>query len=201
MYLTDDEKKMRDGHLGEAQSMAMSILVDLGEAINAPEMAEITHVHTDSGIGCGRQSTKASSMATIVKCRPLVAGHGRGKILITQQNISFWGGVDPLNGMIIDPRHELFDQSIPGRILAFPYGKGSAAAPLVLLELAKQTTAPAAIINIETDPLLVAGPIISKHFYGTSFPVVALARAAFDRLQTGQAATVDGVKGEIVISG
>jgi predicted aconitase with swiveling domain len=151
LYLTDDEKKMRDGHLGEAQSMAMSILVDLGEAINAPEMAEITHVHTDSGIGCGRQNrTKASSMATIVKCRPLVAGHGRGKILITQQNISFWGGVDPLNGMIIDPRHELFDQSIPGRILAFPYGKGSAAAPLVLLELAKQTTAPAAIINIET---------------------------------------------------
>jgi predicted aconitase with swiveling domain len=139
-------------------------------------------------------------MATIVKCRPLVAGHGRGKILTTQQNISFWGGVDPATGMIIDPRHELFNQSITGRILAFPYGKGSAAAPLVLLELAKQTTAPAAIINIETDPLLVAGPIISKHFYGTSIPVVALARKAFDRLQTGQAATVDGVKGEIVIS-
>jgi predicted aconitase with swiveling domain len=140
-------------------------------------------------------------MAKIVKCRPLVAGHGRGKILTTQQNISFWGGVNPVNGLIIDPRHELFDQSITGRILAFPYGKGSAAAPLVLLELAKQKTAPAAIINIETDPLLVAGPIISKHFYGTSIPVVALSRAAFDRLQTGQAATVDGVKGEIVISG
>jgi predicted aconitase with swiveling domain len=102
--------------------------------------------------------------------------------------------------MIIDPRHELFDQSITGKILAFPYGKGSAAAPLVLLELVKQTTAPAAIINIETDPLLVAGPIISKHFYGRSIPVVALTRKAFDRLQTGQAATVDGVKGEIVIS-
>jgi predicted aconitase with swiveling domain len=121
--------------------------------------------------------------------------------LATQQNISFWGGVDPATGMIIDPRHELFDQSITGRILAFPYGKGSAAAPLVLLELTKQTTAPAAIINIETDPLLVAGPIISKHFYGTSIPVVALTRVAFDRLETGQDATVDGVKGQIVISG
>jgi len=139
-------------------------------------------------------------MATIVKCSPLVAGHGRGKILVTQQNISFWGGVDPASGMIIDPRHELFDQSITGRILAFPYGKGSAAAPLVLLELAKQKTAPAAIINIETDPLLVAGPIISRHFYGTSIPVVTLARTAFDRLQTGRSATVDGIKGEIVIS-
>jgi len=31
--------------------------------------------------------------------------------------------------------------------------------------------------------------------------VVALDRAAFDRLQTGQAATIDGVKGEVVTSG
>jgi predicted aconitase with swiveling domain len=140
-------------------------------------------------------------MATILKCSPLVAGHGSGEILTTHQSISFWGGVDPATGMIIDPRHELFDQSITAKILAFPYGKGSAAAPLVLLELAKQKTAPAAIINIETDPLLVAGPIISKHFYGTSIPVVTLARTAFDRLQTGQAASVDGGKGEIIISG
>jgi predicted aconitase with swiveling domain len=138
-------------------------------------------------------------MATTIKCRPLVAGYGRGKILTTQQNISFWGGVDPASGMIIDPRHELFDQPITGKVLAFPYGKGSAAAPLVLLELAKQGTAPAAIINIEIDPLLVAGPIISKHFYGTTIPVVALPRAAFDRLQTGQTAAVDGIRGEIVI--
>ena len=140
-------------------------------------------------------------MATILKCRPLVRGYGRGNILTTRQSISFWGGVDPDSGMIIDPRHELFDHSICGQVLAFPYGKGSAAAPLVLLELAKQATAPAAIINIETDPLLVAGPIISKHFYGTSIPVVTLDRTAFDRLQTGQAATVDGIKGKIVING
>jgi predicted aconitase with swiveling domain len=140
-------------------------------------------------------------MATIAKCRPLVAGHGCGKIFATRQNISFWGGVDPATGMTIDPRHELFDRFITAKVLAFSYGKGSAAAPLVLLELVKQTTAPAAIINIETEPLLVAGPIISQHFYGTSIPVVALARAAFDRLQPGLAATVDGVKGEIVIRG
>ena len=138
-------------------------------------------------------------MAAIVKCRSLVTGYGSGEILITQQHISFWGGVDPMSGMIIDPRHELFDQSITGKVLAFPYGKGSAAAPLVLLELVKQRTAPAAIINIETDPLLVAGPIISKHFYGIAIPVVAMAQKAFDQLQMGQVAAVDGVKGEVII--
>jgi len=53
LYLTDNEKKMRDGHLGAAVSMAMSILVDLGEAIDAAAMVEITHVHTDSGFYLG----------------------------------------------------------------------------------------------------------------------------------------------------
>jgi predicted aconitase with swiveling domain len=139
-------------------------------------------------------------MATIINCRSLVAGNGCGTILCTQQSISFWGGVDPATGMIVDPRHECFGQSISGSVLAFPYGKGSAAAPLVLLELAKQDKAPAAIINIDTDPLLVAGPIISKHFYGTNFPVVALVQEAFDQLHSGDYAVVDGVKGEVIIT-
>jgi predicted aconitase with swiveling domain len=84
-------------------------------------------------------------------------------------------------------------------VQAFPCGKGSSAAPLVLLELARQGTAPAAMINIETDPLLVAGPIISRHFYGKAFPVMALDRASFDRLQTDQNMAVDGIRGEIII--
>ncbi len=53
MYLTDQEKKMRDGRLGEAAGMAMAILVDLCEAVGAPEMVEISHVHTDSGFYFG----------------------------------------------------------------------------------------------------------------------------------------------------
>jgi predicted aconitase with swiveling domain len=140
-------------------------------------------------------------MATNIKCEPLVAGYGRGKILATQQSISFWGGVDPASGNIVDPRHELFNKSITGKVLAFPYGKGSAAAPLVLLELAKQGTAPAAIINIETDPLLVSGPIICKHFYNETIPVVTLNNEEFQLLKTGLYAVVDGNKEAIMLSG
>ena len=92
-------------------------------------------------------------MAIILKCKTLVAGYGSGNILSTQQSISFWGGVDPQTGQIVDPRHELFEESIMGKVLVFPYGKGSAAAPLVFLEMAMQSTAPTAIINVETDLL------------------------------------------------
>lgn len=139
-------------------------------------------------------------MAHILKCKTLICGLARGEILFTDQNISFWGGVDPATGKVIDPRHVLFGQAITNRVLAFPYGKGSAAAPLVMLELAKQGTAPAAMINIETDPLLVAGPVISKHFYGVISPLVTLAREDFDQLQLGGFAIVDGLKEEVIVN-
>lgn len=53
MYLTEYEKKMQQGDLGEAMKLAMNILVDLGNAIGSQEMVEITHVHTDSGFYLG----------------------------------------------------------------------------------------------------------------------------------------------------
>jgi predicted aconitase with swiveling domain len=140
-------------------------------------------------------------MDTILKCKALTAGYGCGEIMATHQSISFWGGVDPATGVIVDPRHELFQQSITAKVLAFPYGKGSAAAPLVVLELIKQGTAPAAIVNVETDPLLVAGPIIGRHFYDQTIPVVTVDNQGFQLLKTGQHAVIDGIKGEIVLTG
>ena len=139
-------------------------------------------------------------MDTILKCKTLTAGYGRGTILATRQSLSLWGGVDPATGVIVDPRHELLGKSIRSKVLTFPYGKGSAAAPLVMLELIKQGAAPAAVINVETDPLLVAGPIIGRHFYGRAIPMVCLDHDSFMMLKTGEKAIVDGERGEVVIS-
>jgi len=138
-------------------------------------------------------------MDGILNCKVLTSGIGKGELLVTHQSISLWGGVDPARGIIDDPRHELFERSISAKVLAFPYGKGSAAAPLVMLELIKQGTAPAAIVNEETDPLLVAGPIIGRHFYKQAIPVVCLDHDNFVMLKAGQDAIVDGERGEVVI--
>ncbi len=138
-------------------------------------------------------------MDGILNCKVLTAGIGKGELLVTHQSISLWGGVDPASGIIVDPRHELFERSITAKVLAFPFGKGSTGAPMVVLELIKQGTAPAAIVNVETDPLLVAGPIIGRHFYDHVMPVVCLDHASFALLKTGSQATVDGNRGEILI--
>ena len=140
-------------------------------------------------------------MALVIKCKCRVSGKTEGELLTTRQPVSFWGGVDPGRGIISDPRHELFGESIAGKVLAFPYGKGSAAAPLVILELVRAQKAPAALIQIEIDPLLVSGPIISRHFYNETIPVVTLNKEKFQLLKTGMHAVIDGSKGEIVLGG
>ncbi|SDO54033.1 aconitase X swivel domain-containing protein [Desulforhopalus singaporensis] len=136
-------------------------------------------------------------MENVIHCKPLVAGRVSGQILKSNQTISFWGGVDPATGVVTDPRHELFGQSITGKVLLFPYGKGSAAAPMVLLELVRQKTGPVAIINVELDPLLVAGPVISKHFYDSQVVVALIGRGDFDKLQTGCDCVVDTDRQEL----
>ena len=115
----------------------------------------------------------------------ILPGTGRGRLLSTRQPISFWGGVDPASGNISDKRHDLFGESISGRVLAFPFGKGSSTGSLMILELLRLNLAPAAIVNIRTEPLLATGPVVGKHFYGKTFPIVNIAESNFHLLKKG----------------
>ena len=67
---------------------------------------------------------------------------------MASEPISFYGGVDPRSGRIVDKNHALYGKSIAGKILVFPYGKGSTVGSYVILSLAKNGVAPAAIVNI-----------------------------------------------------
>jgi predicted aconitase with swiveling domain len=138
-------------------------------------------------------------VAKELAARCIVAGVAAGEVVATSRSISFWGGVDPATGLINDPRHELFMQSVAGKILAFPYGKGSSTGSLMILELARVNKAPAAMINIETEPILATGPIVCKHFYGREIPVVTMEKALFDTLETGQYARVDATLGRVIV--
>ncbi len=140
-------------------------------------------------------------MAKELAARCVVSGVAEGEVIASSQSISFWGGVDPATGLINDPRHELFGQSIAGKVLAFPFGKGSSTGSLMILELARIGKAPAAMINIKTEPILATGPIVCKHFYGKEIPVVTLEKSLFDTLKSGQYAKVDADLGLVVVSG
>ena len=137
----------------------------------------------------------------ILKGNFILEGTGKGEVLATKDPISFWGCVDPLTGIISDKRHELYKSCIADKVLVFPYGKGSSTGSLMILELIRNDLAPAAIINIRTEPLLITGPVVGKHFYKKYFPILTIGEGLFNHFKTGQYASIssDGKTATIII--
>ncbi|WP_319378743.1 DUF126 domain-containing protein [uncultured Methanocorpusculum sp.] len=98
----------------------------------------------------------------LIQGRSIAKGTGTGPLLITDTPISFLGGVDPKTGIVIDESHPLFGKSIAGKVLVFPYGKGSTVGSYVIYALVKNNVAPAAIINTECETIIAIGAIISE---------------------------------------
>ena len=97
-----------------------------------------------------------------LKGRIIYKGKGEGEALVTTQPISFYGGVDPNTGVIIEKGHELQGQSVKGKILVFPTGKGSTVGSYTLYRMKKNGTAPAGMINKECETVVAVGAIISE---------------------------------------
>lgn len=96
-----------------------------------------------------------------VGCHKVASGRACGPALATRQAISFLGNVNPETGIVVDPAHELFGQNIAGKVLIFPGGKGSTVGSYVIYQLKKRGLAPAAMINIRSEPIVAVGAIIS----------------------------------------
>jgi len=93
--------------------------------------------------------------------RIIYDGRGEGDALVASQPISFYGGVDPESGKIIERGHELEGQCVKGRVLVFPHGKGSTVGSYVLYRLSRTGVAPSAIINERCETIVAVGAIIS----------------------------------------
>jgi len=97
-----------------------------------------------------------------LKGRIIYKGKAEGEALVTGQPISFYGGVDPNTGVVIEKGHELQGQSVKGKILVFPTGKGSTVGSYTLYRMKKNGTAPAGMINRECETVVAVGAIISE---------------------------------------
>jgi hypothetical protein len=96
-----------------------------------------------------------------IECHKVASGCARGPALVTKEAISFLGNVDAKTGLVVDPAHELFGQCIAGKVLIFPGGKGSTVGSYVIYQLKKRNLAPAAMINLRSEPIVAVGAIIS----------------------------------------
>ena len=115
--------------------------------------------------------------------RSLVAGSAEGVALVSKEPLSFWGGIDPRTGEIIDRRHELSGANVAGKIFVFPQGRGSSTSSAVMLEIIRAGVAPAAIINLRVEPILALGAIVADELYHRTVPVVVLPESAFHSIK------------------
>ena len=129
-----------------------------------------------------------------IEGRSLVAGRGQGSLLHADLGLSFWGGVDPFSGEVIDRHHPLSGQSLAGRVLAIPSGRGSCTGSSVLLELILNGPAPAALVLAEPDEILTLGALVAEHVFDVQLPVLCIGHAAFADLaaHAGASVRVDG---------
>lgn len=131
-------------------------------------------------------------MAKEASGRPISRGIGEGAVLASTEGISFFGGVDPKTGIIVEKGSPIEGKCIAGTVLVFPRGKGSTVGSYVLLQLKKNGKAPAAIINLEAEPIIAVGAIIS------GIPMVdKLEGSIYPLLKDGMRAKVDGTAGKV----
>jgi predicted aconitase with swiveling domain len=116
--------------------------------------------------------------------RAIHRGKARGTALVSPVAIGFLGGVDAETGAVVEPGHPLQGQSIAGRVLVFPTGKGSTVGSYTLYRLARRGLAPAAIINTRSEAIVAVGAIIA------SIPMVD--RVDIVQIRTGDMVEVNG---------
>ena len=126
--------------------------------------------------------------------RQIVAGEAEGEVLAFAEGISFWGGIDPESGRIIDIHHPNHGQSVAGKILLMPTSRGSCSGSGVLLQLALDGNAPAALVFCEPEEILTLGALVAGRVFGHPVPVLRLGRAEYDALAAADRAGLSGGK-------
>jgi predicted aconitase/predicted aconitase with swiveling domain len=86
-------------------------------------------------------------------------------VLQSDTSLSFWGGIDPISGVVIDQSHPLHGICVAGTILCLPSGRGSCTASQVLLELILNGKAPKALIIRDRDGLICVGALIAQSVF------------------------------------
>ncbi len=111
----------------------------------------------------------------------VVAADVEGPVLVCSEGLSFWGGVDPVTGGVIDAHHPQHGRSLAGRIVLMPTSRGSCSGSGVLLALALNGRAPQALVFREDEDILTLGALLAGRMFERPLAVVQLSDVDYDR--------------------
>jgi predicted aconitase with swiveling domain len=134
-----------------------------------------------------------------IRAVPLVPGAGEGPVLVLDEPLSFWGGLDSATGRVIDHWHPQGDRSLTGTVLVMPAGRGSSSGSSVLAEAIRLGTGPAAILLLTRDAIVTVGAMVAAELYGRACPVVLIDPADLPAIRASGRASVRATAGEAEI--
>jgi cis-L-3-hydroxyproline dehydratase len=112
----------------------------------------------------------------------IVPACAQGDLLVCEEGLSVWGGVNPSTGAIIDAHHPQYGRSLAGHIVMMPTSRGSCTGSGVLLGLAFAGSAPRALIFRESEDILTLGALVAGRLFGYEIAVLRLSAAEYDAL-------------------
>lgn len=132
--------------------------------------------------------------------RGITAGVAEGEAIVSKESFGFTHGLEPSTGQVVDKRHEWMGRNVKGKVLVFPSGKSSTTGGQFICEAIRLGNAPAAIVNVETEPVIGAGFILANILYNKDVPVVdRLDRNPVEVIKTGDWVRVDADNGIVKV--
>ncbi|KAG5807711.1 hypothetical protein H9Q74_007677 [Fusarium xylarioides] len=121
-------------------------------------------------------------------------------LLTANLELSFWGGVNPKTGEVIDRFHPLSGCLLKDTILAIPSGRGSCGGSVIMMELILNGLGPKALIFKRREDIITLGVIVAEEFFGKTAPVVVLKPEDFSQVLGWNGTTIH-IHGDKVSNG
>jgi len=127
-----------------------------------------------------------------IRAHKVSAGKAEGEAVVYNGPFAFLGDLSPVTGKICMPRHKLEGKSLVNKVFVFTTGKGSSGCDFAAWAAKKNGKAPAAIICLESEPVL-SGAVIA-----TGIPTVDRPeKNVLELIKTGDPVRVDADAGII----
>ena len=120
----------------------------------------------------------------------IVKTNVKGEIFECKEGLSFWGGVDPNTGCIIDVHHPNHGNFLSKKFILMPTSRGSCSGSGVLLQLAQNGLAPAALIFHETEEILTLGAIVAEQLFDKKVAILRIPRDIYSALAMADKAEI-----------
>jgi predicted aconitase with swiveling domain len=122
--------------------------------------------------------------------RFLVEGAAAGTALVLAEPLSFWGGLDPSTGEVIEANHPQRGEVVTGRILVMPSGRGSSSSATVLAESIRLGIGPAGFVLAEADEIIAIGALVAEALYGVTIAVFVASQDGYAAIREGDHLTL-----------